>query len=146
MKGYTIRSPKLTDVPKLVHLLNLLKYKKTEKDVRRDYKEFFSIKGYDGRVLCYNDEIVGGIAWSKAKLMLSDINRFHIEALVIIPEHRGKGLGRGLLACVEDIAKQCKPSIIDLTSGLRLGSEISDEFYNSLGYEHQGELKKLFLE
>ena len=46
---------------------------------------------------------------------------------------------------MEDIVKDNKQVIIDLTSGLRREKDGTHEFYKNLGYQNEGFMAKLYL-
>lgn len=145
MKDYYIRPATIEDMSECVKFMKLLGHPMTLEALEARFEAFMAMDGYGTKLVCLGDEIVGCIAWSQAKLFVTNLTRFHIEVFIVKPEHRGKGLGQKLLHCVEEVAEQHRPSIIDLTSGIRHADEETDEFYQSLGYNNQGPLKKIIL-
>jgi GNAT superfamily N-acetyltransferase len=59
-----------------------------------------------------------------------------LTALVVLQHARGLGIGRQLVAHVEDWARARGAGAIALTSALRRSD--AHEFYRRLGYEHTG--------
>jgi GNAT superfamily N-acetyltransferase len=59
-----------------------------------------------------------------------------LTALVVLESARGLGIGKQLVAHVEDWARSRGASTISLTSALRRVE--AHEFYKALGYEHTG--------
>lgn len=140
-----IRHADLSDVPSLLPLLEQLGYPTSLEALTVRFKHFLQNAGY-GVVVCeMNDNIIGFVAWSKSDLFVLDSVRFHIEAIVVASDHRGKGIGKKLMELVEEIARPHSPAIIDLTSGLRRAKDGSHEFYKSLGYKNEGHMAKLYL-
>ena len=133
-----IRHATIDDTPKLLPLLSELGYPATLEDLNRRFLKFLSNPGYGVAVYENNNEIIGFVAWAKSTLFVSDKTRFHIEGLVISKNHRGLGIGRKLMAFVEDIARQHYPVIVDLTSATGRAQDGTHEFYKSLGYKNEG--------
>lgn len=140
-----IRHAQPSDTPDLLPLLEQLGYPCALDDLKARFIRFLKNPGYGVAVAETKDQIIGLIAWSKSDLFISDKVRFHIEALVIAHSHRGKGIGKKLMAFVETIAENDQPAIIDLTSGLRRAKDGAHEFYKNLGYQNEGPLAKAYL-
>ncbi|CEM61985.1 GNAT family N-acetyltransferase [Treponema phagedenis] len=89
-------------------------------------------------------KIVGYVHANNYELLFSAPMK-NIMSIAVSPKHRGKGIGRKLLAAIEDWAKKTG------AHGIRLVSSSSrtdaHRFYQSCGYEktkEQFNLKKLF--
>ena len=98
----------------------------TEKYEGQHNKAFFVFK---------DNEIVG-------ELFVTDLRpggRVCITSLQLLREHRGKGIGKGLMTLVEVLVKQAKCSLIELYVE-RHNGEVLD-FYRKLGFavRHQHE-------
>lgn len=128
----------------MIPLLAQLGYPTSEKLLAARFVKFMDNLGYGVAVACVNHQVVGLVAWSKSELFILDKTRFHIEGLVVDEHYRGIGIGKQLMDFVENIAREVKPSRVDLTSGLRRAKNGSHEFYKSLGYQCDGPQAKLF--
>jgi len=140
-----IRFCEISDIPNLLTLMNQLGYPATEIELKSRFQRFIKNDGYGVTVALKTNKIVGFISWSKSILIVTNQTRFHIEALIVHKDHRGQSIGKKLMCFVEDIARKCCPSIVDLTSGLRRANDGSHEFYKNLGYQNDGPMAKLYL-
>lgn len=140
-----IRYAQLNDTPGILPLLSDLGYDCELKDLKVRFLRFLDNKGYGVAVYEIDTIIIGVIAWSKSDLFVSDKARFHIEALVVLKNHRGLGIGKKLILFLEELAQEHSPAIVDLTSGIRRAKDGSHEFYKSLGYQNEGPMAKLYL-
>lgn len=146
-----LRDVTVEDLPHLLPLLKELGYPTTLESLEVRHERFLKNPG-NGVVLCEKKilphdsvQIVGFVAWSKSHLIISDITRFHIEALVVSSDHRCQGIAKMLLQYVEEIAQCFVPSLIDLTSAKRRAKEGTHDFYKRLGYSNDGSLEKVYL-
>ena len=140
-----IRYATVDDIPKLLPLLSELGYPATLEDLNRRFLKFVKNPGYGIAVCEMNEEITGFIAWTTTDHLISDATRFSIVGIVVSTNHRNMGIGKKLMAFVEDIAKEHSPAIIDLTSGLRRAQDGTHEFYKRIGYQNEGPMAKLYL-
>jgi GNAT superfamily N-acetyltransferase len=140
-----IRHSNINDIAGLLPLLSQLGYPCKFEELQTRFIRFLNNPGYGVAVCEINGKILGLIAWSKSELFVLDRVRFHIEALVIEQESRGKGIGKKLMKFVESISENHKPVIIDLISGFRRAKEGTHEFYKNIGYRNEGEMAKLYL-
>jgi GNAT superfamily N-acetyltransferase len=132
-------------MPGALPLLTQLGYPCHLDVLKTRFVRFLENPCYGVAVCEMNAEVLGLVAWSKSDLFVSDTVRFHIEALIVSARHRGKGIGKKLMAWVERVAQQHAPAVIDLTSGLRRASDGSHAFYKRLGYHNDGPMAKLYL-
>jgi ribosomal protein S18 acetylase RimI-like enzyme len=140
-----IRFCEISDIPNLLTLMEQLGYPVTEIELKSRFQRFIKNDGYGVTVALKTNKIVGFISWSKSILIVTNQTRFHIEALIVHRDHRGQRIGKKLMCFVEDIARKYRPSIVDLTSGLRRANDGSHEFYKNLGYQNDGPMAKLYL-
>lgn len=145
MQELIIRQANIKDIESMALLLGELGYPTTPGALIKRFHKFTLNSSYGVFVTEINKEIAGFIAWSTSYLFVSDATRYHIEALVVSNKYRFQGVGKKLMACLEEIAKANGPSIIDLTSGVRREKDGSHKFYRSLGYENDGPMAKLYL-
>lgn len=144
-RAMKIRTANTDDIPELIPLMAELGYPCTLEALTLRFQRFTQNLGYGVAVCNLNHEIVGFVAWSKSDLFTLDKVRLHIEGIAVASEYRGKGVGKRLMAFVEDVAQEYAPAIVDLTSGLRRAKDGSHEFYKSLGYNNEGYMAKLYL-
>lgn len=90
------------------------------------------------------ETVVGLLAWSSQELFVRDAVRFHIEALVVKKEFRGRGVGRTLLTTIETFASN-RNRVVDLTSGAHRATTGAHGFYKHLGYLNEGDREKVYL-
>lgn len=140
-----LRKATIRDVSFMLELMDQLGYPTSTEALKKRFKKFISNKGSGVAVAMLERKIVGLIAWTRSYLFVADKVRFHIEGLVIDKNHRHLGIGKALISFVENIANKNRPSIIDLTSGLRRAPTGTHEFYKKLGYKNEGHMAKLYL-
>jgi predicted N-acetyltransferase YhbS len=145
MKNISIRQAFSEDICSLALLLAELGYPCAEHSLSLRFEKFIKIDGYEVAVACIDKEVVGFIAWSKSQLFISDMPRFHIEALIVRDKFRAHGIGKQLVKFLEDKAMASTPSIVDLTSGLIRAKDGSHKFYEKLGYNNEGHREKVYL-
>lgn len=141
----TIRHATIHDLPELISLLTELGYPCTIDDLTLRFERYMQNPGYGVAVCDVDNQIVGLVVWSKTDLFLLNGTRIRIEGLVVASSYRGKGIGKKLITFMEDIVKDNKQVIIDLTSGLRREKDGTHEFYKNLGYQNEGFMAKLYL-
>ena len=140
-----IRTAFSSDIPEILPLLAQLGYPASKSDFEQRFNEFLSLDGYGVLIASQDGKIAGVIAWSKSKLFVVDKIRFHIEGLIVDEKCRGKGVGQKLVRAMEELLRGARPSIIDLTSGLRREKDKTHEFYKKLGYHNEGYMAKVYL-
>jgi N-acetylglutamate synthase-like GNAT family acetyltransferase len=145
MNSVVIRKAKEEDVPLLLPLLEQLGYPHVLKDLQKRFELFAAQEGYGVAVAEQEGKIIGWVAWSRSFAFVVPKVRFHIEGLVVDISYRTQGVGKQLMTYVEDVAKQHRPCIIDLTSGKRRAKDGSHEFYKALGYQNEGYMAKAYL-
>ncbi len=139
-----IRKATILDVPAILPLIEQLGYPTSEDEFRVRFQRFTQNLGYGVAVASLDNQVVGWVAWSKSELLILAKTRFNIEGLVVDEQHRAKGIGKKLMAFVEEVASTFSPSVIDVTSGVRRAKEGTHEFYKRLGYKHDGPKAKTF--
>ncbi len=140
-----IRHATEQDIPYLLPLLEELGYPTSLEALTTKFQSFMQNNGYGVSVCELEGHIAGFVSWSRTKLFVSNITRFHIEGLVVANSHRRRSVGKKLMEFVENIAKENSPAIVDLTSGLRRKKDGSHDFYKSIGYTNKGQMAKLYL-
>jgi GNAT superfamily N-acetyltransferase len=140
-----IRQATKNDISQLMPLLAELGYPTSLEELTARFHSFLQNTGYGVTVCEINEQIIGFIAWSQSDLFVADVTKFRIQALLVTNQYRGKGIGKKLMEAVEEIAIHHRPSIVELTSGLRRAKDGSHEFYKRLGYKNEGPMAKLYL-
>lgn len=140
-----IRMAQIGDIKSLLPLLSQLGYATTLPDLTSRFQSFIDQPGYGVVVAADKDHIAGFIAWSRVMLFVSDKIRFHIEALIIDAAYRRHGLGKRLIAHLENYAQQYPHVVIDLTSNIKRAADGAHDFYKSLGYVNEGNTQKIYL-
>jgi predicted GNAT family N-acyltransferase len=70
------------------------------------------------------------------RLVLEDSDgRPHIGRVAVLPEHRGGGFGRAVMASLHDLARERGATAVTLAAQLH-----AIGFYEKLGYEARGEV------
>ncbi len=146
MVNISLRPAIPSDIPALLPLLAQLGYPTTVTDLRSRFSEFVALEGYGVVVALEQDRVIGFIAWSSSPIFIASKVRYHVEALIVRETYRGQGIGKQLMAYLENfIIQQGKSALIDLTSGLRRATEGTHDFYKALGYKNEGSMAKLYL-
>lgn len=82
-------------------------------------------------VACNQEEVIGYIHGSDYECTYNDSLK-NIMAFAVDPKYQGKGIGKALLHCLEDWAKQCQCCGVRLVSGFDRTS--AHAFYLRCGY------------
>lgn len=144
-EGMEIRQATPHDLFQLVPLLAELGYPTNLEELTARFQRFLQYPGHGVAVCERGKQIIGFVAWSKSDLFVSDMAKFRIEGLLVTKHYRGQGIGKKLMERMEEMAYCYRPSIVELTSGLRRAKEGTHEFYKKLGYKNEGLMAKLYL-
>jgi predicted GNAT family N-acyltransferase len=80
--------------------------------------------------------MLDGVTVATGRLVLGDADgRPHIGRVAVLPEYRGRGFGRAVMASLHDIARQQGATAVTLAAQLHAFG-----FYEKLGYEARGEV------
>jgi N-acetylglutamate synthase-like GNAT family acetyltransferase len=130
-----IRDARAADSPAIAELLRQLDYP-TEPSAVTSRLERLAIVG-DRVVVAEVDGHVVGVAHLHASPTLErERPAAKIGALVVDKEHRGRGIGRALLAALETEARARRCSLVFLTTAER--REGAQEFYERVGFRESG--------
>ena len=140
-----LREGNLKDTQALMHLMELLGYPQAMHSFQERIQLYLEKDGYGLVVAEESENIAGFVAWSMTPLLVLPKVRVHIEGIVVDQLYRGKGVGRLLLAHVEDFAKRHNAYAVDLTSGMGRAKDGTHAFYQSLGYKNEGPFAKAYL-
>jgi len=131
--GITIRPAAVTDVPRITVLLDQLGYPTDEARVRVRVAAWLA-DSRSALLVAEVDGVVSGVAALHAMQLLEyDGSQGRLAALVVDDSCRGQGVGRRLVAEVEQEARRLGCWRMEVTSSLtRVGSH---HFYRGIGYE-----------
>jgi predicted GNAT family N-acyltransferase len=80
--------------------------------------------------------ILDGRPVATGRILREDYDgRLHIGRVAVLAEHRGKGLGRAVMAALHDLARRRGATSVTLAAQLH-----AIGFYEKLGYEARGEV------
>ncbi len=134
-----IRQIKTEDIPRLPHLMQTLGYSLDEESLRGN---LLAIKQKGGEVFiaAVNGEVVGCVA-AIIDVRLAGGVTGEIVSLVVLPEFRGRGIGKKLAAQAEQfLGNQVK--VMRVRANI-IRSE-AHGFYQSLGYR-ESKSQKIFI-
>jgi len=101
----------------------------------RGLLEEMGSQGYRCALACYGENCVGIVGiWVQTKLYVG--RHIEYDNVYILPEYRGQGVGRKLLAFVEAYGRQQQCVAAELTSDI--DEEESRDFWESQGFEPVG--------
>lgn len=131
-----LRAPTVEDAGDLAALMTQLGYPCDPRDIparitklSNDPDVLVTVAEHQGRVVgIVSSHVLNAIHKSEAVAMLT--------ALVVLESARGTGIGRLLVAHVEQWARARGARAISLTTALRRAE--AHDFYRKLGYEHTG--------
>ncbi|MEE4299399.1 MAG: GNAT family N-acetyltransferase [Pseudomonadales bacterium] len=93
----------------------------------------------DNPLLALVDDAVGGMAWITIKAERPDTAQ--LFQMWVAPEHRGRGVGRGLLAAAIDWARLNGARTVEL--GVTVGASPARRLYESAGFRPTHETEPL---
>ena len=135
MPSYTIRDAREGDIPQLTILMAELGYPTTDEHVSVRFASVSKHPDYRTLVITDNDIAIGMAGLAKGIWYEKDGTFVRILAFVVSEDYRGKGIGKLLIASVEEWARELGANSVILSSGNRderIGAHI---FYQNLGYE-----------
>lgn len=139
----TIRPAEPADVPRILELIHALAVYEREPDAVENTEELLHERlfGDDPRVFAHvaqaGDEVVGIAVWFETYSTWTGRHGIWLEDLFVLPEARGTGLGKALLAtlaqvCVDRGYPRLEWTVLDW-------NEPSIAFYRSIGAEPMDE-------
>jgi GNAT superfamily N-acetyltransferase len=142
-----IRKAHGRDIVQVVYLLEQLWYKQTVRSFQETFDLYTNSPQY-GLLVAEESEcsgwIVGMVAYSMTHIFATGRTRIHIEAFVVLEAYRRRGIGRLLMAAVEQIAQTRAPCVVDLVSRVTRARHGAHAFYRSMGYECLGDSVKTY--
>jgi GNAT superfamily N-acetyltransferase len=140
---FVIRPIEPSDVPAVVGLVHeLAEYERAADECTLTQDQLYSVLFGDGpalfaHVAVLSGEVVGCALWFLNFSTWRGAHGIYLEDLFVKPEHRSRGLGRGLLI---ELARECKQrGYARLEWAVLDWNEPAIGFYTSLGAEAQEE-------
>lgn len=131
------RHATIHDTGALVNLLNQLGYKLDTSQMKARIHAY-SKNGYEILVAEENDQVIGFIAHLCYEQFVTPQTCCRIDALVVHEGYRGKGIGKQLVAAVEEFALRSNANMIELITANHRRATGTHAFYESLGYKGDG--------
>jgi GNAT superfamily N-acetyltransferase len=128
----TLRRATMTDTKHVALLLTELGYPSTEAGVQERLEHTLHNDASCCLVAQSADDVIGLISAELVPYFPYGSTVCRVTALVVLPPHRGRGLGEKLLAAVTDFARRHHCVGIELTSGEQRVD--AHRFYQRLGF------------
>jgi len=135
MAKVRIRRALPKDAGEIAPLLAQLGYSCTEETVRSNV-EAISRSEADALIVAESDRTLVGLAHMHTALMIHEPVRVaRVVALVVGSDSRRQGIGRALMASLEELAVGAGCSAVEMTSSTH--RDAAHAFYESLGYKEK---------
>ena len=119
-----------------VHQLTIqLGYPSTLEKIKQRWEYLHQDSHYQTLVVEQNSHVIGYADFIQEYTWEFDGGYLRIQAFVIDQAHRGKGIGKQLMAAIEQIAKEQGFKMIQLNSGNREERYPAHAFYQGLGFD-----------
>jgi len=119
-----------------VHQLTIqLGYPSMLKNIKQRWERIHQDSHYQTLVIEQDSHVIGYAGFIQEYTWEFDGGYLRIQAFVIDQAHRGKGIGKQLMAVIEQIAKGQGFKMIQLNSGNREESHPAHTFYQGLGFD-----------
>lgn len=119
-----------------VHQLTIqLSYPSTLEKIKQRWEYLHQDSHYQTLVIEQNSHVIGYADFIQEYTWEFDGGYLRIQAFVIDQAHRGKGIGKQLMAAIEQIAKEQGFKMIQLNSGKREERHPAHAFYQGLGFD-----------
>lgn len=119
-----------------VHQLTIqLGYPSTLKNIKQRWERIHQDSHYQTLVIEQDSHVIGYADFIQEYTWEFDGGYLRIQAFVIDQAHRGKGIGKQLMAVIEQIAKEQGFKMIQLNSGNREERYPAHAFYQGLGFD-----------
>jgi GNAT superfamily N-acetyltransferase len=129
-----IREARFEVIPELSDLMVQLGYPTTIKSMEKRFKKIHPLADHYTLAAVSEDKLIGMIGFHTGYLYTSDNLYARVTALVTHCDFRGLGIGKMLLAKMEEMAVSLGAESIVLNSGNREERVIAHQFYTSAGY------------
>ncbi|WP_180012762.1 GNAT family N-acetyltransferase [Acinetobacter sp. YH16031] len=119
-----------------VHQLTIqLGYPSTLKSIKQRWERIHQDSHYQTLVIEQDSHVIGYAGFIQEYTWEFDGGYLRIQAFVIDQAYRGKGIGKQLMAAIEQIAKEQGFKMIQLNSGNREERYPAHAFYQGLGFD-----------
>lgn len=133
---YLIRQLDLEkDLHDVYQLTIQLGYPSTLKNIKQRWEHLHQDSHYQTLVIEQDSHVIGYAGFIQAYTWEFDGGYLRIQAFVIDQDHRGKRVGKQLMAAIEQIAKEQGFKMIQLNSGNREERYPAHAFYQGLGFD-----------
>jgi N-acetylglutamate synthase-like GNAT family acetyltransferase len=128
-----IRHATTADITTIIELIGQLGYEINKEQVAANLHLYERLQGFV--FVCEEDERVTAFASGTfIPLFHSNEMMFRITALCVEESKRGTGIGKALVARIEEVCKKKDCNYIEVTSGAQRKTD-AHLFYESLGYQ-----------
>ena len=134
-KSFTIRPANKNDIAALAGLMTALGYPTTNEEMSTRFETIEREPGYRTFVAAVDEEVVGMAGACKSFYFEQNGCYVRLSALVTGEEHRNKGIGKALVAAVEDWARTINASSLILNCGNREERKAAHAFYVRNGFQ-----------
>ena len=125
------------DIPAMAHLMNELGYPTSTGDMLMRYRRIAGNPLYGTLVAEMGGHVVGMAGMLVGQYYEKNAAYIRIAVFVIDSPYRNQGIGKCLLQCAEEWAKEKGAGVIVLNSGNRPERENAHQFYRKQGYQVQ---------
>ena len=136
MGGLIVREASREDVENLGCLMTDLGYPSSTETMSWSLAEISADASYGTLVAEQDGKVLGMVGLRLERLYEKNEPCARIMALVVGPEHRGRGVGRALISAAEAWARRKGARAVMLTTHKRRAG--AHRFYRSIGYEATG--------
>lgn len=129
-----IRDAEVSDSRDVTGLLNQLGYPSSEHDVVERLADLSRSPTDHVLVALIAADVVGVASINIAPLFAEGGSLARITSLVVHREHRGIGVGKGLVEAAEHLAREAACTHLQISSGKRAARAEAHRLYRRLGY------------
>ncbi|ATO19864.1 GNAT family N-acetyltransferase [Acinetobacter sp. LoGeW2-3] len=112
-----------------------LGYPTTLENIQQRWQNIHQDPNYQTLVVEHEQRVIGYAGLIQEYSWEFDEGYLRIQAFVVDEAYRGQGVGKRLIAAIEDLAKQRGLKLIQVNSGNREERLSAHAFYQSLGFD-----------
>ncbi len=136
--SFSIRKADEKDIDSLCRLMTELAGHDITPEQVKDRLEFIKESPIDELFVCEEDGRILGLLGFRIRVNLEEVSQFgEISALVVLPDHRQRGMGRFMMDFADKRAEELGCKGLWLVSGFGR-EEKAHNFYKRLGYQVTG--------
>lgn len=133
----TVREADRDDVQVLCRLVNEMGGHEITPERMEDRLDLVEASPFDSLYVCEEGGTVVGFFGFRVRENIEEVSRYgELSAIAVVPEARGRGVGRFIMKYAEELAEEKACEGTWLVSGL--GRKGAHRFYRELGYEVPG--------